>query len=191
MNFLAHIFLSGDDEDLMIGNFIADFVKGNKKNEYPQLIRKGIELHRSIDDFTDHHPVTSCSKKRLYPLQHKYAPVVVDIFYDHFLAKNFSRFSGIPLADYAGKTYETLWDRRKVMPPRVIQFLPYMIEQNWLLSYATLEGIERTLTGLGRRLAFENRLHQARVHLEADYAGYEQEFFEFFAQLITFVGPMR
>src|SRR5438477_11389856 len=105
MNFLAHIYLSGSDEQIMIGNFIADFVKGNKKNEYPSRIKKGIELHRLIDDFTDHHAITLRSKERIRQRQGKYAAVVIDIFYDHFLAKNFSEYHPQPLKEFSEKTY--------------------------------------------------------------------------------------
>jgi acyl carrier protein phosphodiesterase len=187
MNFLAHIYLSGNDEQLMIGNFIADFVKGQKKNNYPDSIRKGIELHRAIDDFTDHHEITSLSKKRLYANHHKYAGVVVDLFYDHFLAKNFSEYSITPLSQYALQTYNKLESNREILPEGVLMFLPYMIEKNWLLNYATIEGIGRTLSGLGRRVSFQNNMHEATVDLKMNYSDFENEFRLFFPQLITFV----
>src|SRR5205823_15097016 len=103
MNFLAHIYHSGEDDELMVGNFIADFVKGRKKDDYPERIKKGIELHRKIDYFTDHHPVTLRSQARIRKKQGKYSGVVIDLFYDHFLAKNFTKYHSLPLKDFSEK----------------------------------------------------------------------------------------
>src|SRR5437763_302491 len=140
MNFLAHIYLSGDDPQLMIGNFIADFVKGKKKDDYPLKIKQGIELHRVIDDFTDHHPVTARSKNRLRMKYGKYSGVIVDLFYDHFLAADFSEYSDLSLQEFSQRTYDILNKNKSVLPDGVIYFLPFMIERNWLLNYATIEG---------------------------------------------------
>jgi len=174
----------------MIGNFIADFVKGNKKNNYPEGIKAGIELHRSIDDYTDHHELTSISKKRLYPTQHKYAGPVVDVFYDHFLAKNFLLYSEIPLDIFTLNAYQVLQSNQNILPPEVQQFLPYMIERNWLLNYSTLDGIERSLKGISRRLSFQNNLNSAKDDLVEHYSEFEKEFFQFFPQLINFVNSI-
>ena len=187
MNFLAHIYLSGNDEDLMIGNFIADYVKGQKKNDYPPKITRGIELHRAIDDFTDHHPITSKSKNRLYVNHHKYSGVVVDLYYDHFLAKNFSVYSPTPLTDFVANTYKTILSFKEILPLKVLDFLPYMIERNWLENYSTLEGIGRTLTGLGKRVSFENNMSGATSDLKMYYSDFEEEFSHFFPLLINFV----
>jgi acyl carrier protein phosphodiesterase len=191
MNFLAHLFLAGSDDELIIGNFIADFVKGNKKNNYPPRITHGIELHRAIDDFTDHHPVTHQSKQRMYSTHHKYSGAIVDIFYDHFLAKNFYAYSDIPLAVFADQSYKTIQKFSDILPPRVLEFLPYMIERNWLVNYATVEGIGRTLTGLGRRVSFPNRMSEATIDLTKHYSLFEEEFSVFFPQLITFAASKR
>lgn len=191
MNFLAHIYLSGNDNELMIGNFIADFIKGQKKEDFPPQIKKGIELHRAIDDFTDHHPVTSESKRRLYPNHHKYSGVVVDLYYDHFLAKNFSTYSTVSLEVFTFLTYEKILLYKTVLPPRVLEFLPFMIERNWLFNYATIEGIGRTLTGLGKRVSFENRMNEATIDLERHYSSFEEEFSVFFPQLINFAASRR
>src|SRR4051812_26403191 len=126
MNFLAHIYLSGKDDQLMIGNFIADFVKGNKKNDYPDKICKGIELHRGIDDFTDHHEVTGRSKDKLRSKYGKYSGIIVDIYYDHFLAANFQLYSEEPLQQFSENTYRILKENWNKLPPRVHYFLPFM-----------------------------------------------------------------
>jgi len=191
MNFLAHLFLSGNDEEVLIGNFIADYVKGKKKDEYPPGIRHGIELHRAIDDFTDRHEVTGQSKRRLYERHHKYSGVVVDLYYDHFLAKHFGDYSEKPLADFSKYCYETLSANEEKLPAAVQYFLPYMITRDWLQQYSSVEGIGRTLAGLGKRVSFENRMAEAREDLEDHYPLFEAEFRLFFPQLITFAAQIR
>jgi len=146
-----------------------------------------MELHRAIDFYTDHHPVTSQSKERLYPVHHKYSGVVVDLYYDHFLAKNFNSYSSVPIDVFASNTYKTLLLNKDIMPTGVQFFLPYMIERNWLVNYATVEGIGRTLIGLGKRVSFENKMQEATIDLERHYSSFEEEFSVFFPQLITFV----
>ncbi len=175
----------------MIGNFIADFVKGNKKDNYPERIKKGIELHRAIDDFTDHHPITDDSKARLRPKYRKYSGVIVDLYYDHFLAKNFELYSDIPLLEYTRRTYTILIDNQDVLPDKVKEFLPFMIERNWLNNYATIEGIGRTLTGLSKRVSFENKMDESVEDLKTDYAIYKNEFHRFFPQLVTFAAGKK
>ena len=109
MNFLAHIYLSGDNDFIKIGNFMADSIKGDNYNNYPEYIRKGILLHRSIDSFTDLHPVFRKSKHRLHDRYGHYSGVIMDIFYDHFLAKNWSNYSEIPLEKYVFNFYQFFW----------------------------------------------------------------------------------
>jgi acyl carrier protein phosphodiesterase len=188
LNFLAHIFLSGDNEKLMIGNFIADFVKGKKKDEYPDEIRKGIELHRFIDHFTDHHDVVLRSVQRIHQRQEKYSGVVVDILYDHFLAANFDSFSAVPLQEFSQNTYRLLKKNWNILPAGVLLFLPFMIERNWLLNYATVDGIGRALSGLSKRVKYENRMHQAVLDLQENYNDLERDFRDFFPELQVQVG---
>ena len=183
MNFLAHIYLSGSDESLMIGNFIADFVKGKKKDLYPDTVRKGIELHRFIDHFTDHHATVLRSIRRIHDHQEKYSGVVIDILYDHFLAANFSEFSAIPLQEFSQNTYRSLKENWDLLPPDVHYFLPFMIERNWLLNYATIDGIGRALSGLSRRVRYPNKMNEAVNDLQENYAGLETDFREFFPEL--------
>ncbi|REJ82321.1 MAG: DUF479 domain-containing protein [Bacteroidetes bacterium] len=187
MNFLAHTLLSGDDVDLMIGNFIADYVKGNKKDHYPEPIRKGIILHRYIDDFTDHHPVQLKSRHRLFERHGHYSGVLVDLFYDHFIAKNFHEFSSVSLEEFTTRTYNLLIQNAEFLPERVKEFLPFMIEKNWMLSYESLEGLDRALKGLSRRVSFENRMDTAILDLKQGYKLFEADFRAFWPQLRTFV----
>ncbi len=171
----------------MIGNFIADFVKGNKKDGYPLRIKQGIELHRAIDDFTDHHEITSNSKCRLRANYGKYSGVILDLYYDHFLAAGFSGYHDLSLEEFSNKTYGILKENWNVLPEQVQLFLPFMIERNWLLNYATIDGIGRALTGLSKRVSFENKMDQSVYELREQYDYFEKDFNDFFPELARFV----
>ena len=136
MNFLAHVFLSGDNPQLMIGNFIADFVKGRSLSDrYSAEIVRGIELHRAIDEFTDQHIVVQRSKDRLRPKYRHYSGVIVDMYYDHFLSKNWADFHPISLDDFAQRFYALLKANKSILPEAVQRMMPYMIRGNWFLNY--------------------------------------------------------
>jgi acyl carrier protein phosphodiesterase len=183
MNFLAHIFLSDNDEALMIGNFIADFVKGNALRNYAPKIQEGIRLHRQIDSYTDRHTIVRQSIQRLQPDFGRYAGVIVDIFYDHFLATHFSHFSSTDLVDFAENAYLILEKHFAILPPKVQEFLPYMRTQNWLVRYGDLEGIRRSLIGVSQRAKFADNLDSAIANLQKDYEAFAQDFRDFFPEL--------
>lgn len=187
MNCLAHLYLSGDNPDLKIGNFMADHVKGRAVESYPDEIRKGILLHRKIDHFTDHHPVVQQSKISLRSRFHKYSPVITDVFYDHFLAKNWNQYHDVPLEEYADDFYRMAATYNAVMPLRTQNMLHYMSLHNWLVSYASVDGIHNVLTGMSRRTAFESGMEHAAVALRERYTDFEKEFTEFFEELKWFV----
>src|SRR3954470_8758842 len=131
MNFLAHQYLSGNNTDLMVGNFIADFVKGRLALQgFDKEIIKGIELHRAIDEFTDTHSVVTQSKNRLRPKYRHYSGVIVDVFYDHFLAKYWSQYHHDPLEDFADHIYKTMETFYPVVPAGFKNMFPYMIRGN-------------------------------------------------------------
>src|SRR5688572_22768153 len=130
MNFLAHLYLSGNDEQLMVGHFIADSVKGSTYNNYPDGIKRGILLHRAIDNYSDHHPVFGKSVERLRPGYRKYAGVIVDIFYDHFLAKNWKDYSEKPLDVYAAEVHTLMLKNVVHFPQKSLLFLKYAIRTN-------------------------------------------------------------
>jgi len=183
MNFLAHIYLSGDSDEVKIGNFIADFVKTNISG-YSTEILSGITLHRLIDTYTDNHPVVKESKSRLYSNYHKYSTVIVDVFYDHFLAKHWSLFYPKQnLQDYSLAFYQMLRTYWNLLPERVKQMLPYMERQNWLLAYSSISGVNSALTGLSRRAKFKSGMEKASEDLKLNYQEFEHEFFSFFHDL--------
>jgi acyl carrier protein phosphodiesterase len=186
LNFLAHVYLSGNDSEIIVGNFIGDFVKGKSMLEqYDSGIVKGIELHRSIDDFTDNHPVVTESKKRLYEKYHHYSAVIVDMYYDHLLAHHWSDFHQEPLRVYTLKIYKVLMDYHDILPDEVRGMLMYMMRDNWLLAYSKLEGIHRALSGMSRRTTFQSRMEEAATDLEEHYESFDKEFLTFFPDLKT------
>jgi acyl carrier protein phosphodiesterase len=191
LNFLAHIFLSGDDEQLLIGNFIADSVKGKQAKLYAPGIARGIRLHRLIDNYTDTHPVVAESKRRLRPKYRKFAPVIADIYFDHFLAANFGLYSAEPLPMYVQQVYSLIQQHHDLLPPRVQHLFPYMRRQNWLESYAKLEGIAQTLSGMSRRAKFESGMETAAEELQQNYSLYAQEFEAFFPELVQYVEAVK
>lgn len=186
MNFLAHLYLSGDDDDLKIGNFIGDHVKGKAIFDLPDRVRKGVLLHRRIDFFTDTHPVVMQSKERLRPVYHKYSPVITDIFYDHFLAANWNDYSNISLKDYAQNFYKLTEKYDAVLPERTKKMLSFMISGNWFLKYTTTKGIGEILSGMSRRTTFTSGMETAYMELEKNYLLYENEFRIFFSDLEKF-----
>ncbi|APY00563.1 acyl carrier protein phosphodiesterase [Lacinutrix venerupis] len=186
MNFLAHIYLSGNNEAITIGNFIADGIRGKKYLKYPKDIQTGILLHRQIDTFTDAHKIVRLSTKRLHKNYGHYSGVIVDILYDHFLAKNWSNYSNIPLDNYIDNFYNSLQDNFEILPTRIQKMMPYMIADNWLLSYASIEGIKKVLEGMNRRTQNRSQMNLAVNELQEFYKEFENEFTLFFNELISF-----
>ncbi len=186
MNFLAHIYLSGKNDMVAVGNFMADGIHGKTYKKYPIDIQKGILLHREIDTFTDAHPVVRQSSKRLHENYGHYSGVIVDILYDHFLAKNWDTYSNIPLKDYVENFYNLLEDNFEILPFRVQKLLPFMIADNWLLNYSKIEGIQRVLDGMNRRTKNQSKMNEATRELKTYYTEFDEEFTLFFEELIYF-----
>jgi acyl carrier protein phosphodiesterase len=186
MNFLAHIYLSGDDDGITIGNFIADGIKGKRYQKYPKQIQKGILLHRAIDSYTDSHLIVKQSTKRLHENYSHYSGVIVDILYDHFLAKNWKDYHDMPLDEYVDEFYEILRNNFGVLPTRIQRMMPYMIGDNWLLNYATIAGISKILNQMNIRTKGISKMNFAVLELEEFYTEFEEEFTSFFAELIDY-----
>lgn len=187
MNFLAHLYLSGDNTKIMVGNFIGDFVKGrNLAQHYDADIVTGIELHRAIDAYTDSHPIVLQSKIRLRPKYRHYAPVIVDVFYDHFLAKYWSAYHPDLLPDYAEYIYSVLESFKSILPHDTQTMLPYMIRGNWLVNYSKLNGIQQALAGMSRRSKFNPKMDESVDDLQLHYDDFKNEFTAFFPELKKF-----
>lgn len=186
MNYLAHIYLSGSNEQVAIGNFIADGIRGKRYTSYSKDIQAGILLHRKIDSFTDAHPIVRQSTQRLHQNHSHYSGVIVDIIYDHFLAKNWQRYSDVPLERYVQDFYQTLERYAAILPSRIHHIIPHMTQQNWLLSYAKVEGIQRVLKGMDKRTKFASQMYKATNELKHYYSEFEVEFTAFFEELMAY-----
>lgn len=175
----------------MIGNFIADHVKGKQFDLYSKEIQKGILLHRSIDAFTDQHAVVQQSKIILRPHFHKYAPVIVDVFYDHFLARDWMEYHPQTLEEYSNEVYQLMNKNNVMLPERARIMLSYMSQYNWLLSYASIDGMERALSGLASRTKFESRMEEAPQFLLQHYDLFKEHFKNFFNELENHVAEEK
>ena len=183
MNFLAHAYLSGNNDELLIGNFIADHVKGRMFERYSSEIQKGIILHRRIDSFSDSHPVFRQSVARLRWEFGKYSGVLVDMFYDHFLARNWKDYSEVPLRAFTSAVYNILMRRFMILPAKTKRILPFMLADDWLAGYAYLEGLNLALTGMARRTNFYSGMEYGVESLKQNYNLFEEEFTLFFHDL--------
>ncbi|WP_337966449.1 ACP phosphodiesterase [uncultured Flavobacterium sp.] len=183
MNFLAHIYLSGENDLIKIGNFMADGIRGKQFEHFPEDVQKGIILHRFIDTYTDSHDIFRQSTKRLHEKYHHYAGVIVDIVYDHFLAKNWAKYSDEKLDLFINRFYKSLHENYPILTERTQNLMPTMIRENWLWSYQTTDGIQHILTQMDRRSKNQSKMQFATQELKDFYAEFESEFDLFFEDM--------
>jgi len=179
MNFLGHIFLTPNDDDLLLGNFIADSVKGDPLKHYSGKVAEGIRFHRAIDAFTDSHPVVRQGVSRFRATQGRYAPVVIDVIYDHILACDWADFHDDPLDGFAQSVYQRLEARQAEFPERVRLYFPFMQQQNWLYNYRSEWGLLKSLQGLDRRSNAQTEMHRALDVYLAHHQTFREEFASF------------
>ena len=189
MNYLGHAFLSFGDADILTGNTIGDHVKGKLAlDNYPEGIRKGIELHRKIDQFTDEHPATQRAKilfKEKYGL---YSGAIMDSLFDHDLANDPKHFrSEKELFDFSQHVYAKLEINAQYFPEKFALYFPYMKEHNWLYNYRTMPGMERSLGGLARRAKYMPPPDEAYKIFVCYYYHLNQCYYELIDDLVTFV----
>ena len=187
MNYLAHLFLAGSHPEMILGNFIADHVKGSEILKYSENIRGGISMHRAIDTFTDKHPVVKQSIERLRADFRKYAGVIVDMYYDHYLSALWDEYSPIDIHTFTKTRYDTLNTFQPILPVRSARLLYYMEKQNWLLSYSSFDGMQQAFNGMSRRTTFESKMELAVVNLKSGYPDFRNEFRLFFPELQSYV----
>ncbi len=187
MNFLAHLYLSGDSDEIKLGNFIGDFVKGNKYQYYPDMVAYGIRLHRSIDSFTDNHADVKGCMQILRPGYGRFSGVVVDIFFDHFLASNWSDYSTVTLRQFASHAHSIFISNFLMLPMRVKQFLPFLIQHRRLESYAQKENLFHVLEIMSKRTSLPSNSEYAMDMLQQEYELFERLFRSFFLELTDWV----
>jgi acyl carrier protein phosphodiesterase len=187
MNFLAHLYLTKNQaEELILGNFIADAVKGKiSSSPYNATVKLGMEIHREIDYFTDKHKIVQKGCKRLYPNYGKFAGIIIDIFYDHILAINWDQYSDLSLPQFAEQQYQIIQKQEKLLPQKTSYWFQYMLQQNILVAYASEDRIEEVLKGMDRRTRHISGMSTAIQELRAYKSAYEQEFFQFFEEIQT------
>lgn len=185
MNFLAHIYLSGADPMIKIGNFMADGIKGKQYLAYPTALQKGILLHRFIDSYTDAHPIFKQSTKRLHATYHHYSGIIVDMYYDHFLSKNWHNYCATPLIEFVNNFYKSLEQNYEVLDNKTKYLMPYMLKNNWLYNYQYLGHLEQILIQMDNRINNKSNMGLAITNLKNNYSEFEQEFTAFFEQIDT------
>jgi acyl carrier protein phosphodiesterase len=187
VNFLAHTYLSGCNEELIVGNFMGDYVKGKNYLLFPEQIKKGILIHRDIDTFTDMHPITRQSKLRIASKYHKYAGIIIDIFYDHFLASLWDDFSDLSLKEFVSRSYDLLKRNYKLLPEAIKRWFPTFLENNWMMAYTTVDGIELVLERMAANTSLPNHSEYAVEVLSSQYDSFKKDFLEFFPLIIQFL----
>lgn len=191
MNFLAHAFLAGADPADRLGGLMGDFVKGPLPAGLPADIAAGVRLHRQIDVFAESHPAFRRSRARVSAPRRRVAGIMVDMFYDHFLARDWEDFAPQPLEAFSAEMYALLAAHAAILPPRLAQILPRMRADDWLASYRAPEIIELALDRMASRLRRANPLGGSGAELCLDYAGYEADFREFIGAAQGFVATLR
>ena len=187
MNFLAHTYLSGCNEEIIVGNFMGDYVKGRNYIHFPEQVKKGILIHRDIDTFTDMHRVTRISKQRVASRYHKYAGIITDIFYDHFLASLWNDYSTLPLNEFVNRTYDLLKRNYQVLPSAIKRWFPTFLENNWMMAYTSVDGIELVLERMSANTSLPNHSAFAVEVLRDQYSLFQNDFLEFFPEIIQFL----
>ncbi len=195
MNYLAHLYLAEDSDESLLGNLLGDFVKGRLVDQYSPEILKGIKTHRKVDFYTDNNTKFLECKNLIHPNRRRFSGIIVDLSFDHFLAKNWSNYSDVALSEFANRVYALLLKNQDILPAKLMQRMPYMIGDDWLVSYKYIDTIELALNAMSRRLS--RRFERAAVikygieDIKDNYDELERKFSEFFPELIVFVQDYR
>lgn len=192
MNYLAHIYLAQNNDKSKLGNFLGDFVNKSLENNYDNEILNGIFMHRKLDSFTDSNPVFLGSKRRVSRENRRFAAVLIDMFYDHFLAKNWNQYSQITLEEFACNFYDILKRYSYCLPEKLTRRMSYIIEENWLLSYKDIDGIKIAIDRISLRFAKSNHpLVNPIDELIKNYDNLETDFKEFFPLAVEYAGFLK
>ncbi len=191
MNYLGHLYLSGANEQEMVGNFIGDYVKGNGWSKYPENIKKGILIHRQIDSFTDSHPKFREAKSRFREEFGLYSGIVIDFLYDHYLAKNWHEYSDLTLRTFAKRSHAVLLQNFKHLPLRVQGFLPFLIQNRRLESYALVSGIGEALKIMSNYSSLPAKSDFVMHEIKRNNDFFENNFRDFMHDMIKFVNDLQ
>ena len=183
MNFLAHFHLSGDNEDIAVGNFLGDFIRGTNPKDLPLMMQKGLKLHRFIDEFTDAHPIVKQINKLLQPYFSKYTPVVSDVYFDYFLAAHFQDYSDRTLREYTYSVYDLMARKKSLMTERASRFYDFMIVRDIFFEYGNKDGMQHVFNGLASRAKFKSNMSEGVSVLTKHEDEMYQLFKEFYPEL--------
>ena len=187
MNWLAHLFLSEPKAEFRIGNLLPDLARPAELAHLRAEFMRGIHQHRRIDAFTDSHPIVRRSIARVGPEFRRFGGIFVDIFYDHFLSREWATLSRTSLTNFTDEVYASFESHRREIPPGAYVALEKMKRENWLCTYGDLHGVSTTLGRIGLRLRRPTPLAEGGAILEAEYAGFHADFREFFPELMSHV----
>jgi acyl carrier protein phosphodiesterase len=187
MNFLAHLYLSGENKDLKLGNFIGDYIKGNKYLDFPEGIQKGILLHRRIDSFTDNHTIIKQASIPFKPEYGRYSGIIVDVVFDHFLALNWNDYSAYTLKDFTREIHSILLSNFRILPLRVKKFLPFLIQSRRLESYSFEHGIKKALEIMSHYTSLPEKSDFAMKILQQNNFALLENFRLFIGEIIEYV----
>jgi len=187
MNYLAHLLLSGDSDEILVGNLIGDFIKGNIGDEFPGQIGAGIMLHRQIDSFTDTHPIFMLGRQRFSPERRRYAGIILDICFDHFLIQHWSHFANMGLPFFVDGVHRRIQPYNRILKGRLHFFLSrenigYLLETN-----QDLDGVDFSLSRISKRMKNGSALIDAIDEVRLHYDFLEADFFAFFPELVNYV----
>ncbi len=191
MNYLAHLYLADSSDDCQLGTLMGDFIKGPLSKELPPGVYRGLHQHRQLDRFAQTHPAFRRSKSRLATELGHYKGILIDIFYDHFLARHWEFYSSQPLEDFAQQTYVLLERHFCRLPPGLQRVVPHMIRDNWLVSYRQKSVIGQVLERLSARLRRPNPLAAGLPELEKNYAGLEGDCRKFLREAAAQIRPLQ
>lgn len=186
MNFLAHLYLSGNDPEILVGNMMGDFVKGVLDDSYPPRITKGLELHRLIDSFAGRHPAFLASKRRISPDYGHYRAVLVDLYYDHFLAAEWDRFAEEPFERFVATAWQTMEEHAGMLPEPLRTRLSDIFTE-WLPSYREVDGVAAVLCRMAGRVGRPNPLGAGAGELVRHYGELRGDFFRFLPEIRAYV----
>ena len=186
MNHLAHLLLASEANTDLIGSLLGDFVKGPPEKQYQGDWLEGIRLHRAIDRYTDDHELHLRSRNRIAPPTRRYAGILIDVFYDHYLVRHWQRFHDLPLPEFVEEVHGRFTRHRAELPDRLQRFGDYMVTEQLLLGYGDVDVICRVITQMASRLRRPNRLAEGSTEIHRLYAELEQDFLAFFPHLVAF-----
>lgn len=185
MNFLAHIALSGNDNEIAIGNFIADTILPKERKLLSEKMMRGVNLHHAIDTFTDKHAAFLNTTLLSRPILRKYAPVATDVFFDHFLALHFEEYYNMDLLSFSKEFYISIDARRKDLPERAQILAHHLLKNDWLNMYKSTDGLHMILTQMSKRTRFDSNLDKAVLVLQENYEEIENDFKSIFPELMN------